>query len=277
MTLARDVAVGDHVFHLLESGDPGKESVLWLHGSGPGANAETNWERVLRDLAPDLHHLAPDMIGFGDSTHPDPAPASASAFKELRVDALLGLLDVLGLERVHLVGNSYGGIVGLALALKAPERVGRIVLMGGGGAPVPPTDDLLRLITYYDDPTVEALAAIMRAMTHDPSVLGESLEKIAESRMERIERAEVRRSHLATFAVDLPGLYGPEELAGLEHPVLVLHGREDRLIPLAAGQYFAEHLPNAQLHTLPHAGHWAMIEQPERFAFLVGSFLAGRF
>lgn len=276
MINTRTVPVGGHTFHVLESGDPAEETVLWLHGSGPGANADTNWSGVLSDLSGRLHHFAPDLIGFGDSSHPDPPPPSASAFKDLRVDTLLGLLDALELERVHLVGNSMGGLIGLALALKAPERVDRIVLMGGGGAPVPPTDDLLKLITYYDNPTVQALADLMRAMTYDPATLGTSLEKIAEERMERIGREDVRRSHLATFAVDLPGLYSPEDLARLAHPVLVLHGREDRLIPLEAGRYFAEHLPNAQLHTFPHAGHWAMIEQPERFAFLVGAFLTGR-
>lgn len=276
MSTTRTVTVGEHSFHLLESGDPAKETVLWLHGSGPGVTAATNWERIVDDLADDLHHIAPDMIGFGDSTHPDPAPASASAFKDLRVDTLLGLLDALGLDKVHFVGNSYGGIIALALALKAPERVGRIVLMGAGGAPVPPTEELLKLITYYDDPTVEALAAIMSTMVGDPAALGDDLAKIAEERMARIERPEVRRSHLATFAVDLPGMYSPEDLASLPHETLVLHGRDDRLIPLAAGQYFAEHLPNARLHVLPHAGHWAMLEQPETFAFLVGAFLTGR-
>ena len=276
MSTTRDVQTGEYTFRILESGDPAEETVLWLHGSGPGVTAATNWERVVDDLADGLHHVAPDMIGFGDSTHPDPAPASASAFKELRVDTLLALLDALGLDRVHIVGNSYGGIVGLALALKAPERVGRVVLMGGAGAPIPPTAELLKLITYYDDPTVEALEAILATMVGDPASLGGDLAKIAGERMARIGRPEVRRSHLATFAADLPGLYSPEDLASLPHETLVLHGRDDRLIPLAAGRYFAEHLPNARLHVMPHAGHWAMLEQPETFAFLVGAFLTGR-
>ncbi|MCC5575372.1 alpha/beta fold hydrolase [Microtetraspora sp. AC03309] len=276
MITRRDVPVGEYVFHLLEAGNPAMDTVLWLHGSGPGANAETNWSRALADLSRDLHHIAPDMIGFADSTHPDPAPSSASAFAQLRTRTLLGLLDELGLERVHVVGNSMGGIIGLAMALAAPGRIGRLVLMGSGGAPVTPTPDLLKLITYYSKPTVDALADLMRAMIHDPSVLGTDLEKVAETRMERIQRPEVRRSHEATFAVDIPGLYSPEQLATLEHPALVIHGREDRIMPVEAGQYLAQHLPNAQLHTLPNTGHWTQIEQPERFAFLVRSFLAGK-
>ncbi|NEA21714.1 alpha/beta fold hydrolase [Actinomadura bangladeshensis] len=271
-----DVPVGGHRFRVHETGDPSREAVLWLHGSGPGATALSNWERVIGDLSGDLHNIAPDIIGFGDSSHPDPPPPTAADFTQLRVDTLLGLLDELGVERAHLVGNSMGGIIGLGMALQHPDRIGRIVLMGSGGAPVPLTEDLLKLITYYDDPTAEALADLMRAMTHDPSVLGESLEKIAESRMDRIQRPEVRRSHLATFAHNLPGLYEPDQLAGLRHPVLVVHGREDRIIPLAAGHYFAEHIPDAQLYVMPNAGHWAQIEQPERFAHVVGAFLTGR-
>ena len=91
--------------------------------------------------------------------------------------------------------------------------------------------------------------------------------------MDRIQRPEIRRSHLATFAVDLPGVYSPEQLATLTHPALVVHGRQDRIMPLAAGEYLAQHLPNAQLHVFDNAGHWVQIEQRERFLHAVGFFL----
>jgi 2-hydroxymuconate-semialdehyde hydrolase len=272
----RTVPVGEYRFHLLESGDRDAPIVLWLHGSGPGANAATNWTGALENLTSGFHHVAPDMIGFGDSTHPDPPPESASAFAALRAQTLLELLDALGLDKVHVVGNSMGVIISLAMALKAPERFNRLVLMGSGGAPVPPNPDLIKLVTYYKDPTVEALAELMAAMIFRPEVLGQDLNTIAASRMDRIQRPEVRRSHLATFAVDLPGVYSPEQLATLTHPTLVVHGRQDRIMPLTAGEYLAQHLPNAQLHVFDNAGHWVQIEKAAPFAFLVEGFLRGQ-
>ncbi|NED57731.1 alpha/beta hydrolase, partial [Micromonospora aurantiaca] len=73
-----DVPVGGHRFRVHETGDPSREAVLWLHGSGPGATALSNWERVIGDLSGDLHNIAPDIIGFGDSSHPDPPPPTAA-------------------------------------------------------------------------------------------------------------------------------------------------------------------------------------------------------
>ena len=87
-------------------------------------------------------------------------------------------------------------------------------------------------------------------------------------------RPDIRRSHERTFSPEGPVLgFSPEQLAGIAHEILLVHGREDRVIPLAASHYLAQHLPNAQLHVLPHAGHWVQIEQAERFRALAELFL----
>jgi 2-hydroxymuconate-semialdehyde hydrolase len=273
---ADDVKVGAHRFRLYESGERGREAVLWLHGSGPGVTALTNWEGVLGAFAGDFHNLAPDVIGFGDSSHPDPPPKGLAAFTQLRIDALLGLLDELGLGRVHLVGNSMGGIVSVQLAMRAPERVAKIVLMGTGGAPVPPTPQLIKLITFYDDPTAAAMAELVGSFVYDPACLGGDLAKIAAARMPQALRPEVQRSHRATFSPGPPLPFAPEDLARVGHPALVLHGREDRIIAAASSHYFAAHLPDARLHVMPHAGHWLQLEQPRAFENLVRAFLQGR-
>ena len=75
------------------------------------------------------------MVGFGDSSHPEDPPQGMAAFNDLRVEALLGLIDTLGLEQVHVVGNSMGGQLAVLMALAAPERIGKLLLMGSGGAP----------------------------------------------------------------------------------------------------------------------------------------------
>ena len=183
-----DVSVGDYTFHLNSSGDASRPTVLWLHGSGPGVTALTNWERVLEDVAGDFHNLAPDIIGFGDSTHPDPPPIGLEAFTTLRVETLVALLDHLGIGKVDLVGNSMGAIISLCLTLAHPERVRRVVLMGAGGAPVPITPELLSLVLFYEDPSVDAMAGLLKTFVYDPAAFGDDLEAIAAARMPRATR-----------------------------------------------------------------------------------------
>ncbi len=267
---------GAVTFHLNESGPAGAPAILWLHGSGPGATGASNWEWMIGELGDRFRCLAPDIVGFGDSTHPDPPPQGLTAFTELRVATLVGLLDTLGIDRVTLVGNSMGGIISLALTLQHPERVERLVLMGAGGAPTGLTPELLQLIMFYENPTTEAMAELMTCFVHDPAFFGGQLDAIAEARMPLASRPDVERSHRATFAPGEPLLFTPEALATIRQPVLVVHGRNDRIIPVAAGEYFAEHLPDARLEIFEETGHWLQLEHPQRFAALLRDFLEGR-
>lgn len=270
-----DIRVGDHTFHVSQTGPADARPIVFLHGSGPGATALSNWEWLIGELGDTYHCIAPDIIGFGDSTHPDPPPAGLRPFTELRVSTLLSLFDELGLEQVTLVGNSMGGIISLALALQAPERVRALVLMGTGGAPVPLTPGLLKLITFYDDPTEANMAELLTNFVHDPSFFGGDLDQIAAARMPRALRPEVERSHRATFGPGGEPLgFTPEVVATITQPALVVHGDDDRIVPLAAGEYFAEHLPNVRFEIFPDTGHWLQIERGPAFAALLRDFLA---
>jgi 2-hydroxymuconate-semialdehyde hydrolase len=274
-----DVKVGDYLFHLSETGPTDAEAIVWLHGSGPGATALSNWEWMIGELGDTYHCLAPDIIGFGDSTHPDPPPQGIGAFTMVRVDTLLSLLDELGLDSVNLVGNSMGGIISLALTQMAPDRVRRIVLMGSGGAPTEGglSPGLLKLITFYDNPTAENMAELLTFFVHDPAFFGDRLAEIAAARLPRATRPEVERSHRATFSPGSGGpalKVGPEDLAKITQPTLIVHGDDDKIVPLAAGQYFASHIPNARFEVFADTGHWLQIEQGPRFAALLRSFLA---
>lgn len=272
------VAVGEYEFQLSESGDRDAPTVLFLHGSGPGATGLSNWEAVLKDLGRDYHCLAPDVIGFGDSTHPEPPPQGLAPFTELRVDTLLGLLDALGLEKTTLVGNSMGGMWSLGMALKAPERVDRIVLMGAGGSPVAVGPKIPALADFYANPTPEAMTALLEAFVYDPAQFGGELEKIAASRLPRAVRPDVQRSHRATFS-DLdsskPLSITAEDAAKIAQEVLVIHGREDRFVPFEAGEWFFQNLPNVRLYGIGKCGHWTQIEQHDRFVAALRGFLTG--
>jgi len=268
----RDEAVDGLTVRVHTVGDRNDQPVLWLHGSGPGAGGLSNWRALITSL-PGYFHIAPDIIGFASSTYPDPAPRGIPASVDLRADSVLALLRQLGVDRTHVVGNSMGGMITLRLLQKSPQTFQRVILMGSGGAPLPPTEDLISMITFYDDPTPARMKDLIGRFVHDPAMFGDAVDQIAEDRVVAATRPEVRRAHLATFAPDAPPLvFSPEELAAITHEVLVVHGREDRMIPVAASHYLSGHLPNAQLHVLPHAGHWVQIEQVDRFRTQAATF-----
>ena len=100
--------------------------VLLIHGSGPGVTAWANWRLTMPALATNFRVLAPDMVGFGYTER----PAGVQYNMENWVSHILGFMDALGIEKAHVVGNSFGGGLALALAIRAPQRVDRLVLMG---------------------------------------------------------------------------------------------------------------------------------------------------
>lgn len=275
-----EVPAGDHTLHVNTAGDPSAEPLLFLHGSGPGVTGLSNWERLIGDLGDRYYCIAPDVLGFGDSDHPNPPPRGMVAFTELRVAATWQLLDKLGIDRVSLVGNSYGGQMSLAMTLERPERINKLILMGSGGMPgLKPLPGLVKLIDFYDEPTEAAMAELLSLFVHDRASFGDKLGEIAAARLPRANREEVRRSHLATFDFTASGRigWGPEELAGIEQDTLVIAAREDRIVPVESSLYLSRNIPNARLHVVPKCGHWSQIEHPQMFAAMVDNFLRGTF
>lgn len=127
--------------------------VLLIHGSGPGVSAWANWRLVLPALARERRVIAPDMVGFGYTDRPEGINYSMPIW----VRQALDLMDALGLERADVVGNSFGG--GLALAIRAPQRVRRMVLMGAMGVSFPITPGLEAVWGY--EPSFESMKKLL--------------------------------------------------------------------------------------------------------------------
>jgi len=267
------VKVGAGELHTNLAGDPSNPAILWLHGSGPGVSALSNWEKLITTM-PGYYHIAPDLLGFANSSHPEDLAAGVTAASKQRAQSIYELLAALGVERTHVVGNSMGGMITILMLEEKPELFDRVILMGSGGAPIPPTEDLIRLVRYYEHESAEAMQDLISCFVYDQSSFGDSITEIATERAAFAGREEIRRSHLRTFTPEPEPLrFSPELLASINHEVLVVHGREDRIISVEASYYMAGHLPNAQLHVLPHAGHWVQIEQVDRFRALATLFL----
>lgn len=264
-----------------QAGDPSGMPVVLLHGSGPGANAMSNWVHALPFLGERYRAIAPDLAGFGESTHPEP-PQGASAWIEVWTAQVIALMDALGIDQAHLVGNSMGGGVSLQLLRRHPQRFRRVVLMGAVGAPHTATPGLQRGWGYYRVGTQEELAFLVGKFLHDPAVLGADVQAIAEQRYALVMQDRIRKQFEAMFPGDaqvhVDAFVVPEdELRAMQNPMLVTHGREDFFIPLATSLHVAERVPNAQLHVFHHCGHWIQIEQRAAFNQLVRDFFDGRF
>ncbi|HEY0615191.1 MAG TPA: alpha/beta hydrolase, partial [Candidatus Elarobacter sp.] len=117
------IDAGGHRTHYHEAGSG--ETVVFIHGSGPGVTAWANWRNALPVFAEKFHVLAPDVLGFGFSARPE----GQTYGKDVWVDHLIAFLHEKGVTRCHMVGNSLGGALSLALAAREPQVVDRIVLM----------------------------------------------------------------------------------------------------------------------------------------------------
>lgn len=253
--------------------------VLMLHGSGPGVSAWANWRLVMPHLALHRRVLAPDMVGFGDTERqkrePDPDGSVGIRYSMATwVQQALDLLDALHLPQVDLVGNSFGGALALALAIRAPQRVRRLVLMGSVGVPFTLTPGLDAVWGYQ--PSIEAMRGLLDLFAYDRGVVNDEL---AELRW----RASIQPGYQEAFAAMFPAprqrwvdamCSAEAHIRALPHETLVIHGREDRIIPLSNSLTLADWIPNSQLHVFGHCGHWTQIEHADRFAQLVSNFLA---
>lgn len=240
-------------------------TVVLLHGSGPGVSAWTNWKRVIPALATDFRVLAPDMAGFG---YTERKPDLQYDIK-LWVRHLLGFLDALGLEKVSLIGNSFGGSLALAAAARFPERFTRLVLMGT------PCDKFLMtpgLRAGWDYvPSRETMRATMAHFPFDTSVITEELVE------DRYQASLIpgAQEGLRKLLIE-PNPQGDTELSGMPesvvatipHPTLVLHGREDNVIPVEMGLKLARAIPAAQFHMFGQCGHWVQAERFDDFIAL---------
>ncbi|MEA2640996.1 MAG: 2-hydroxymuconate-semialdehyde hydrolase [Chloroflexota bacterium] len=253
-------------YHEAGSGAP----VILIHGSGPGVSAYANWRLAIPDLAEKLHVFAYDQLGFGYSE----IPANHQYGLERWVEHLVEFMRAVGLERAHLVGNSMGAGVALAAAVKYPQMVDRLVLMGAMGVNFPITDGLDAVWGY--EPSVPNMKGLIDLFAYNRALVTDELAEIR-------YRASIRPGLQEAFSSMFPAprQHGVEDMARyeaqiskLQNPSLVVHGREDRVIPLENSFKLLKLLPNAQLHVFGHCGHWTQIEHAKAFNRIVRDFLA---
>lgn len=262
----------NYSMHYHEAGD-GPVFIL-LHGSGPGVSGWSNFKGNFPVFAKTFRTLIVDMPGFGMSSMPE----FTKAYPQHAADAVLELMDTIGIERASLLGNSMGGFVATELAVAAPDRVERLVMMGPGGLFVPITspdrsEGSKALQAFLAEPTREHMVAWVDTMVANTSVVSDELidERLANALKPGVLDATKQIfGSLMQFPRDVP-LFALAHT--VQHPTLITWGRDDRMLPLDGALLAARRMPNAELHTFPNCGHWAQVERKDEFERLVTEFL----
>lgn len=266
----------DLTIHYNEFGT-GTETVIMLHGSGPGATSWANFSQNVEPLVNAGYRvILLDSPGWGKS---DPIVVSESR-SHVNAAALKGVMDALSIQKAHLVGNSMGGHSATAFTLDHPERVGKLILMGGGTGGLSsftpmPTEGIKRLQALYRNPTLDNLRAMMDIFVYDSSSLTDELLQ------QRLANILARQDHLDNFvkSLDLNPRQFPDfgaSLTTISAPTLIMWGRDDRFVPMDSALRLLAHIPHAELHLFNRCGHWVQWEHKERFNALVLDFLAAK-
>jgi pimeloyl-ACP methyl ester carboxylesterase len=248
----------------------GDNTVVFVHGSGPGVTAYANWRLTLPAMAEHVHAYAPDMVGFGFSDRPDGITYSVQTW----ADQVIGLLDAVGIERTSLVGNSFGGAIALRVATQHPHRVNRLVLMGSIGVPFPITEGLDRVWGYQ--PSFENMRSILDIFAYSRDLVNDELAEVR-------YQASIQPGFQESFGSMFPAprqrwvdsmVIPDDELRALPHETLIIHGRDDKVIPLSNSLRLLELIEKSQLHIYGRCGHWTQIEWADDFNDSLVKFLA---
>lgn len=243
---------------------------LFLHGSGPGVSAWANWRLVMPVLEKSRRVIAPDMAGFGYTDRPEGISYNMEVWTKQAID----LLDALGIEQTDIVGNSFGGALAMSLAIKYPERIRKIVLMGAMGVEFPITEGLDSVWGY--EPSVENMKKMISLFVYNKAIATDDLAKMRYD-------ASIEPGFQEAFSSMFPaprqqwvkGMASNEaDIAAIKHPTLIVHGREDMVIPVENSHRLFKLINNSQLHIFGHCGHWTQIEHASEFAKLVDVFLS---
>jgi pimeloyl-ACP methyl ester carboxylesterase len=266
--IGKSAQAGDIRTNYFECGE-GVPLIL-LHGSGIGVSAYANWHRTLPAFGRHFRVFAPDIAGFGYSSPPDDARYGLGFW----VDHLIAFMDQLGIARAHVLGNSFGGALALATAVRHPERVDRLALMGSVGVPfqVPAAFGS----GWSEELTADSMRSVAQCFTFDPSQISEEMVHI---RLLTANRPEQKRRQQRLF----PGareervmaLVTPDSaLAGLRNPVLIMHGRDDLIVPLDTSMRLHSLIVHSDLHVFSRCGHWSHLDRADDFNALTIRFFS---
>lgn len=272
----REIATPAGVLRYYDVGDG--PTLLFLHGSGPGVTGWRNFRGVLPTFAAHFRCLILEFPGFGVSDDfGGPPMVTAQA-------TVAPFLDALDVDRVDIVGNSMGGGVGINFAIHNPDRVGKLVTIGGIGTNLfspGPSEGIRLLQEFTEEPTRQRLVDWLNSMVFDQALVTDELieerwrlatdPETLESARRMYGKAAFASMMAMMRAADVPMPWAL--MHKVSAPTLLTWGRDDRVSPLDMALIPMRTIPNAELHVFPNCGHWAMIEAKTAFESTVLGFL----
>ncbi len=267
--IGKSVLAGPVKTNYLEAGSGAP--VVLIHGSGPGVSAYANWRLTIPVLARKLHVFAYDQVGFGFGDLPKDEPYTLARWTR----HLLDFMDAVGIERAHIVGNSMGAAVAIAAAVEYPARVDRLVLMGPAGVRFPIVEGSGLDFAWGYTPSVENMRRLIDLFVFNRAL---ATEELAQLRYQAALRPGVQEAFHSMFPA--PRQNGVDDLAAFEDRLdtirartLIVHGRDDQIIPLSTSLKLLQNIADVQLHVFGACGHWTQIEHAAEFNRLVSDFL----
>jgi len=234
------------------------EPLLLLHGFG--GNKDT-FVRVSGFLIKDFRVIIPDIIGFGESSHPSQADYSPSS----QVEQLRGLLQTLGVGKIHLAGNSMGAQIAMIYSSLYPDEVKSLWLLSPAGIWSAPKTDILRRITetgrnlLIARNTEEFKQVMAIGMRKPPYIPKPMLNVLAQERIQNAELEEHIFQQLLECSVE-------NQVAGIETQTLIIIGDQDRVLSVETIEILGKLLPNSKAIIMQCVGHVPMFEKPQECA-----------
>lgn len=264
--------------HYNEAGEG--HPVIMLHGMGPGATAWSNFHQNFQELSKRYRVILLDFPGWGRS---DAFVCADTSRNVANAEAVKLLMDELGIEKAALVGNSMGGGCVLQFAVSYPDRISHAVTMGAGLFNLPNifspgglSEGIRTIFETYANPSPENFRRLVSVMVYDSSFVTDALTK------QRSEGALANKEHL-TNLLKAPMGNGGGPFAGVEEtltklamsqlPTLMIHGRDDRVVPMETSLRTSALIPNSRVVILNRCGHWAQVEHAAEFNSLLTNFL----
>jgi len=254
--------------------EQGDEIIVMLHGSGPGASGWANFNRNIQPLTDAGYRvILLDCPGWSKSD----TIINDGSRSHLNARILKGLVDALGLDKIHIIGNSMGGHSAVAFALDYPQHVDKLILMGGGTGggslftPMP-AEGIKRIGRLYREPTMDNLKEMMDIFVYDTSALTEELFQA------RLNNILARKDHLENFVKSSQA--NPKQfpdvghrLGEIKNETLIVWGRDDRFVPMDTGIRLVNGIQRSELHIFNRCGHWVQWEFADKFNRMVLDFL----
>ncbi len=258
---------GDITMHYHDVGTGDRRVVLFIHGSGPGASGWSNFKGNYPFLVEHGYRvIVPDTMGYGYSTK----PAEGTFTLDDVAGQYKGLLDVLGVDRVALVGNSQGGAVAITMALRYPNTIEKLVLMAPGALETRETymemegiKTMIRVL-YKEGISKETMRRVFSLQLHDES-------KITDQVIE--ERYQVALTQHKDNIARIQVVNQEDQLSEIQCPVLCFWGANDKFCPPTGASKIASKCAKARTVLISSCGHWVMVEYPKLFNELTLKFL----